>query len=64
MCERGLGAWHREVGCQIKGFVAGVGGGDQELVLDMLKLNCLLDNGEKMLGIGVQSSGMQTEFEV
>lgn len=37
------------VGCQAAGFVAGVGGGDQELVLDMSKLNCLLDNGEKML---------------
>lgn len=48
MCERGLGAWHREGGLLDRRFSQGVGG-IRNLVLDVLKLNCLLDNGEKML---------------
>ena len=66
MCERGLGAWHREGGLSDRRFCQGVGVNqklDFRRVETELSFRQWREDAEE-LGIGVQSLGMQTEFEV
>lgn len=67
MCERGLGAWHREGGLSGRRFCGGGRGRRSGVgfrhVETELSFRQWRENAEE-LGIGVQSMGMQTEFEV